>query len=151
MYRVTGTGARGGAAGDLGGGVQVIMSHQDGSIDVLYLHQGAERDHLAGLIASFEIFDIFRLSADRGVRLGSNVVRAAVEGEVVDIKRPKVHREGIPDFIERDLHRLGFGAVDIEVDLRNTGAEGREGSLDASILIGSGGKLIGRGLQCSIP
>ena len=86
----------------------------------------AERHQRAGRAADLEPQDVVAVEAEALVGLGADLVDAAEEVEVVDVGRAEIDLQRVEDVRQRHVQHLRLGAVDLEVDLRRVGAEGRE-------------------------
>ena len=86
----------------------------------------------------------------RNVALGlrAHLERAAEEVEVVDVDRAEIDLQRVEDVAERHVELVGLDAIDVGVELRRRGAEGREDAGERRVAVrGRVDELVGRLLQ----
>ena len=80
------------------------------------------------------------------VGLGADLIHAPEEVEIVDVGRAEIDLQRVEHVRQRHVQHARLGAVDLEVDLRRVGAEGREHPGEVRVLVralnqvGRGGK-----------
>src|SRR5690242_6518584 len=112
------------AAVDGGSGLAVVADDERRAGDLGDAGDAAERNHLAILIADLQLADLRRTEAEARVALQIDLPRAAELVEVVRVVAAEIQLEREEDFVEGDSHRFAADAVDVDVHLRRSGAEG---------------------------
>jgi hypothetical protein len=125
-----------------GGRKQIVARHPFWAGDLLERHQAAERHHLSFAAAHADLRHALRVQPVVAVGLGGHPVGAAEHVEVVDIGRAHEHAHGLEDVGDGHLQHLRLVAVDVDVDLRRRGLEGREHVDDAGRAVGLGDELL---------
>ncbi len=92
----------------------------------VHLGYSAQRNHLAGGVTRLQARHLRRSGAERSVGLRHHVPGAAEIVEVVYIKSAQIDLQRLEDVRNRDVLLLGFDAIDVDVQLRDVGVEGRE-------------------------
>ena len=87
------------------------------------LGQVVERHHLAGVGAHVVAMQITARHTEGLVRLDEDAIGAVVEVEIVDVLRTHEDAESGGDLRERNVHRLGFRAINGDEHLRVVGRE----------------------------
>ena len=120
---LAGTGAVRDVAVDGRRRVHVVAHVHDRAADVFHVAQRAQRDHVAQLVADFELADVG--GADAVLLLGQDVdlPGAAELVEQVDVVAAHVGRERVEHVFHGHGQRAALGAVDIDIELRRVGAE----------------------------
>ena len=118
--------ARGGPAVDLGRGVEVVVRHVDRPQGVADLAQRAERDAVSLAVQDVEVLDVLGLGPHAPLGLDHDLPDLAVEVEVVDVVAAEVGLEHGEEVGDRHVEAAGLGAVEVELELRHPGREGRE-------------------------
>ena len=113
--------ARGGLAGDPGGGVHVVVRHVDRPERVLDLAQGAQGHLVALVVQDVQAGDVLGPVAVAGLGLDHDLPGLAVEVEVVDVVGPEVGLEDAEDVGDGDVEAAGLDPVDVEPELRAPG------------------------------
>ncbi len=109
--------ARCGVAVDFGGDKTVVVHHAVRPRGVADLDKGRQRDHLALVVAHFQLADLVFVQAELLLSLHVDLVGAAKAVEVVGIQRAQVDLQGVEDVADRHAVGLGLFAVDGGIDL----------------------------------
>ena len=93
------------------------MHHLVGAVGLGDIEQRAQRHHFIVLVAGIEPADRLRLKPKRVLGLDVDLVDAVQKVEVVHVGRTQVALQGTEDRVERHAQRLGFAAVDVQIEL----------------------------------
>ena len=111
------------------------------------LGQVVERHHLAGVGAHVVAVQIAARHAEGLVSLDKDAIGAVVVVEVVDVFRAHEDAESGGDLRERNVHRLGFLAIDGDQHLRVVGGEGGQQAGEVLALAARAHNLMGHAVQ----
>ena len=78
-----------------------------------------------------------------GVGLRRDAEGAPEHVEVVDVGRAEIDAQRLEDRLQRHVQHLRLVAIDVDVELRRAGGEGREHVADAGHLVGGGDEVVG--------
>ena len=98
-------------------------------------------------VADLELPDNVRVRAEGRIGLDVHLPGAAEAVEVVDVVAAQVRLERVKDIAQLHAHRLDFGPVDIDVELRRAGAEAVEQADEAGLLVALGDQVVRLGLE----
>src|SRR3546814_1645208 len=101
------------------------------------LGKSPNRHHLALVVLHVDPIDVVDLRAVVGLGLDVDLPGPAEEIEVVHVIAAERGLQRGKDVIDRHAERLGLLAVDVEIELRRIGGEGREHASQRRILIRS--------------
>ena len=102
------------------------MHHFVGPVGLGDVEQSAQRHHFIVLVAGIEAADRLRPKPKRVLALDVDLVDAVQKIEVVHVGGPQVALKGIEDRAERHAQRLGFPAVDVQIELGRLRTESGE-------------------------
>ena len=114
---LAGTVARCGVAVDFSGDEAVVVHHAVGARGVADLDKGRQRDHLALVVAHFQLADLVGVLAELLLGLHVDLIGTPEAVEVVGIQRTQVDLQGVEDVADRYAVGLGLFAVDGGIDL----------------------------------
>ncbi len=150
VHRLAGRAAGGGVAGDADGRVAVVAHQLHRTLDPVRGGERGERHHGSIAAARVELHDVFRLQAARRVGLHDDALLAPAAGEVVDVGRAERDRQHAVDVGEGHAQRVGFFAVDVDLQLRRVFQPLGTHALEDGALGGQAEQLVARGDQCLV-
>ena len=134
-------------ANDGRGWIEVVEADQRGAHRRRDLHQGAERDHVAVLVAHRQIVDVLEAQPEARIALHVNLEHAPELVELIDVARAEVAAEGGKHLIDGDAEPFRLHPIDLGRELRHVGAERREHQLQRGLALGIGHDRVGDILQ----
>ncbi len=104
---------------------------------------GTDWHHLADAVAHIDLPDVRNVAAIGCLALNVDLPGTAVEIEVVDVDSAERRLQRGEHVAHVEAERLSLGAVDVEIDRRIGGREGREYAREPRVAVGGGNQPAG--------
>ena len=136
-------------AGDGGGGVHVVAHDHHRPADVAHVHERAEPDHLALVVAHLELQDVGHFVAKLLIGLDVDLPGPAELVEVVDVERAEIDLQRVEHVADGNAQGHALGAVHVEIQPGRVHAGTVRQSLQTRRPVAAIDELIGDALQVS--